>query len=426
MGLDTKVVLDEMNQTWALMKGAMDEAMAEAKKAGAHSGELETQIQRMDGRLDELETSLKRLPRGSAVDPESPEGQLAAEKKRIYFEILRHDGFEALSPEDRQKAKDFKMFKQLLTKEERLAQAESKALAVGDDTTGGFLAPPEYVLDIIKGVQLISPIRGMATVRTTNRRSVQYPVRSGVFAAQWTGETSLRSETAGLSYSMEEIPVYEMYALVIVSEDDLDDTAFDLAGEIADNASEQFAKAEGAAFVVGDGLKKPEGYMNATGIATDLSGTAGTIATAISSGVGSGDGLIKCAFNLKTAYASGASWTLNRKSVGAVRRLMDSQSRYLWEPAFSVGTGSVSAGATILGIPYVEVPDMQDEGASNFPIALGNFKRGCILVDRLDMTIRRLNELFAQQGQVAFLVRKRVGFQVVLPEAIRKYKSNNS
>lgn len=421
MALDTKVILDQMNNNWAILKAEADEAIAEAKKltGGGLSGEALQKIDRLQARLDEVETKLNRpIYGGSATDPDSPKGQEVREKKRVYFEMLRHrEGYAMLSDEDQAVAKKYGMGP--------ITPAERKALSLGDDTTGGFLAPPEYVNDIIKGVQLISPIRGMATIRNTTRRSIMYPVRSGVFAATWVGETSTRSETTGLAYSMEEIPTYEMYAEVIVSEQDLEDSAFDLEAEIRDNAAEQFAKAEGAAFVTGDGQKKPEGYMNAPNIATDLSGNAGTIASAAAGSAGQGDGLVTCAFNLKSAYAQGAQWVLNRQSVGKVRLLKDTQGRYLWEPAYSAGSGVVNA-PSILGIPYVEVPDMANEGASNFPIALGNFKRACILVDRVDMVIKRLNEVYANQGQIGFLVRKRVGFQVVLAEALRKYKSNNS
>lgn len=414
MAVDKKV-LDEIQTVWHTMKGELDDAMAEVKKYGAAGGEMEGKLRKMETRLDELDVKLQRLP--MAMGEQSDGKQEVKEKKRVFFETLRRGSVQALEPEDQELAKKYKIGP--------VGRQEVKALALGDDTTGGFLAPPEFVNDIIEGVQLISPIRGVATVRQTSRRSIMYPVRAGVMAAQWIGETATRTETTGLAVSMEEIPTYEMYAEVLVSEQDLEDSVFDLEGFIRDNITEQFAKAEGAAFVVGDGLKKPEGYMNASGISVDLSGAAGTIASAAAGSPGQGDGLIQCAFNIKTAYAAGAVWTMNRKSVGKVRRLADSQGRYLWEPAYATGTGTVT-GASILGIPYIEVPDMQDEGASNFPIMLGNFKRGAILVDRVDLVFKRLVEKYAEQGQIAIIGRKRVGFQVVLPEAFRKYKSNNS
>jgi HK97 family phage major capsid protein len=121
------------------------------------------------------------------------------------------------------------------------------------------------------------------------------------------------------------------------------------------------------------------------------------------------------------ADAANATLAMNRKTVGAVRKLKDTQNRYLWEPNYQAGTPP-----TILGILYVEMPDMDDIGATKFPIAIGDFKRGYKIIDRIAIQVLRINEKYAEQGQVAFLIRKRVGGQVVLPEAIRKLKSNNS
>lgn len=423
MAVDTKAVMDELNHTFTDFRNSLDEERKEREKLGTGTAETNLKLNAMEKRIDELEIKLKRpiMDLNSATyDPDRPEAREAKRRKDIFVKILRGNGPQFLNDEEKQLARENKMLLR------DLPAQEVKALSLGDDTLGGFLAPPEYVLDIIKGVQLISPIRQIATVKPTTRRSVQYPVRSGVFAAQWVGEVAQRTETSGLAYSMEEITTYEMYAEVIVSEQDLEDTVFDLAQEIQDNATEQMAKAEGAAFTVGDGLKKPEGFMTASGTAIDLSGNAGTIASAAPGAAGQGDGLVAAAYNLKTAYAQGATWVLNRKSLGLVRRLADSQGRYLWDANYSNNTTGGAGGGTILGIPYLEVPDMPDQGASNYPIALGNFKRGYIIVDRVDIVIKRLNEKYAEQGQIAFIVRKRVGGQLVLPEAVRRYKSNNA
>jgi HK97 family phage major capsid protein len=238
------------------------------------------------------------------------------------------------------------------------------------------------------------------------------PTRSGVFSAPWPLVAATRPETTGLTYSMDTIPTFEMYALVMASWQVIEDSAFDLAAQITDEASEAFAVAEGTAFVVGDGQKKPEGFMVAPNVATDLSGSAGAITA---------DSLITFVYNLKSGYAANATLFMNRKTLGVIRGFKDSQNRYLWEPNYQVGQPQ-----TILGIPVAEMPDMDDIGATKFPVAIGNFRRGYQIVDRVTMSLVRLDQVFAQQGMVGFLFRKRVGGQVILPEAIRKLKSNNS
>lgn len=407
--MDAVQLLTELKRTWEQTKETVDQMRLEMQAYQGVTAETEAKFKKQNDRLDELETKMNRTPLISSGSAEDTQNEVR-ERKRIFFETLRRGSISQLDEEDREKAREFKIGP--------VGAKEAKALALGDDTLGGFLAPPEYVTEIIKGVQLISPFRDVARVRQTTRRSVQLPVRSGVFAASWIGETATRTETTGLTYSLEEVPTYEMYAEIIVSEQDLEDSAFDLEGEIRDNAMEQFAKAEGAAFINGDSMKKPEGIATNSNVQSVLSGTAGKINGAAGN---TGGPIITLAYSLKSDYVPGSVFLMRREVQGSVRQLTDSQGRYLWEPNLQVGQP-----ATLLGIPIREMPDLPLEGASNFPIFLGNYKRGYTIVDRVDVVVKRLNEKYAEQGQIAFIVRKRVGGQVVLPEAMWKLKSNNS
>src|SRR6185503_1068125 len=127
-------------------------------------------------------------------------------------------------------------------------------------------------------------------------------------------------------------------------------------------------------------------------------------------------GLIAIWGNLKTVYSKQATWLMNRATIAQIRGLTDSQGRFLWEPGLADGTPP-----NLLGSPYIEVPDMPSTPSATgttFPILYGNIKRGYLVVDRINVVVRRLQEKYAESGQIAYLVRKRVGGQVVLPEAI--------
>jgi HK97 family phage major capsid protein len=143
------------------------------------------------------------------------------------------------------------------------------------------------------------------------------------------------------------------------------------------------------------------------------SGSAATIADAN----GQGDGLINTYYGLKTAYAKNAVWTMNRATIGAVRKLKDSTGRYIWVPGVAN-----AAPNTILDASYVELPDMPDVAAGAFPIAFGDFQKGYRIVDRVLISVLRDPFTQADNGMVKFLARKRVGGAVVLGEAIAKLK----
>lgn len=425
MATDFKELNDQIQTSWSQMKEVIDRQATELKKHEEVSGETKAALEKYNARLDSLEAEQKaaRLATSRPMlgvvngDWRTPSpSQEAAEHKAFFFKMLAV-GMENTDRETGKAFRDMFGVKRGSDLDDKLTmtvniRGEQKALSVGDETAGGYLAPPEFIQDIIKGVQLISPIRPLAQVRQTNRRSVQYPVRSGVFAAKWVSETGTRSETAGLTYSLEEIPNYELYADVLVSDQDLEDAAFNLEQEILDNCTEQFAKAEGAAFVNGSSVGQPEGILTNANITPDTQAASAT-------GNLTAGGLITCWTNLKTVYAKQATWLMNRSLIGQCRSLVDTQGRYLWEPGLADGTPP-----NLLGSPYVEVPDMPNTpttaATTTYPVIYGNIKRGYLIVDRIAVIVRRLQEKYAETGQVAYLVRKRVGGQVVLPEAIRK------
>lgn len=281
--------------------------------------------------------------------------------------------------------------------------AEYKVLAITPDTAGGYLAPVEYVREIIKGVTEMSPFRSLARVRQTAAKSIQVPKRTGQFAAVWVAERGTKSETTGLAYGLEEITAHETHALVDITNQMLEDSAFDLESEIRMEADEQFAVAEGTAFVTGTGVGKPEGFTVASGVTTVASGHA-TLLTS--------DGLISLFYTPKTAYARNGQWVLNRSSISAVRKLKDGVGGYLWQPGIANGVPN-----TILGAPYVEMPDMASIAAGTKPIAFGDFSRGYTIVDRISMEMLRDPYTQATSGAVRFIFRRRVGGQVTNAEA---------
>src|SRR5205823_4437871 len=141
-----------------------------------------------------------------------------------------------------------------------------------------------------------------------------------------------------------------------------------------------FAVSEGAAVVSGSGVGKPFGFLDAgQGIATTSTGTSGSIASAVGA---KADALINLAHAVKTPYAVRGRWLLNRATLGSVRRLVDSQNRYLWEPAVALGMPS-----TIFGYPYTEFPDMPNESANSLSVGFGDWQRAYVMADRFSMSV---------------------------------------
>ena len=160
------------------------------------------------------------------------------------------------------------------------------------------------------------------------------------------------------------------------------------------------------AFLNGNGVGKPTGIFDKTAGA-QIGVTAGS-ATAITA-----DEIIDLFYSLDGAYRREAIWVLNDTTIKAIRKLKDNNGQYLWQPALHEGTFDTLLGKRIFTSPYV--PEI---GAGKKSIAFGDFSFYWI-GDRQGITFRRLNERYAESGQVGFLASKRLDGKLVLPEAIK-------
>lgn len=287
-----------------------------------------------------------------------------------------------------------------------VAPEQAKALSLASDS-GGALAPKDFVAEVIKGQVEFSPVRALARVRPISSTSTDIPKRTGVSAASWVAETGNRADAPGLAYGTVNVPAHELSCLVLLSKQLLEDSVFDLEAELRTEFAEQFGVAEGAAFVAGDGAGKPMGLLTATGVASVDSAAVGEV---------DADTLIELCYTLPEPYARNASWLMKRSTLGAIRKLKDTSGQYLWQPAVAAGQPS-----TLLGYPVFEAKDMPAVAAGAYPIVFGDIRQAYLIVDRVQLEVQRLVELYAGTGQVGFLGRKRVGGMVVLPEAIVKY-----
>ncbi len=382
---DTISKAEKTQREWTKQQDAV-----EAKRA-AQELEWKTQVgeteRKMEARINRAVLGLGGL--GSDVENK---GNLALERK-AYANFLRKGG---------------------------LSADEAKVLTAANDTTGGYLAPPTYVAEIIKAAVLYSPMRDLVTVRQVATGELLQPKRTSSAAATWVAEIGTRSETTNPAWGMLKIPVHELMAEARISMQNLEDSAFNLEEVINQEFSEQFGVSEGLAVVSGTGVGKPLGFLdaNAAGPSTPIDYTVSGGATTIAGASGTqADGLVALFHALKSPYALNARWALNRGSLGKVRLLKDTVGQYLWLPGIAMG-----APPTILGAPYTEVPDMPDQGSGTFPIAFGDWKRAYVLVDRIEMSVTRDPYTVANAGQIKFSARRRVGGQVVLGEALRLLK----
>ena len=404
----------------ALME-RVEQGADELKKIGERTGETEAAIKRINDEWHELEAKRQRPASGNG-QPSSDEDAARQAAKVTAFKSFLKSGIFRMPREQREVLLSSRGadedIQALQSKAMELKQGgEFKAFNIADDTLGGYFVLPDIIQnEIIKTSVLYSPVRDLARVQPTSNNTVEIRYRASTLAAQWVAETGTRSETTGQTYGKKTIPTHEMYAFVLFSRQQLDDEYFDLATDLQADIAEQFGVTEGAGFVTGDGVGKPQGF---------LANVGSTVTAATSTAIVYADA-VKTLMKLKPAYRNSPNckWAVHQDVLSVLRQIVDGNGRPILQ---EYGVSGMVQGwePTILGKPYVECVDMPSAvSGTNRTLAVGDFNKGYRFIDRIQMTTLRLEELYAASGQVGLMVYKRVGGEMVLPEAVAALKQS--
>lgn len=301
-------------------------------------------------------------------------------------------------------------------------EAGVKSFSASTGPDGGFAVPREIDALIARTLADISPIRSIAQVVQTGTAGYRKLVTTGGTPSGWVSETAARPETDTPAFAEIAPPSGELYANPAASQAMLDDAAFDVESWLAGEIAEEFARAEGAAFVGGNGTNRPRGFLNGTPTPQDDAARAfGTLQYVASGADGNfasaapEDRLVDLVHALRPAYRQGASFVMNSSTLARIRKMKSDDGAFLWQPSLAAGQP-----ATLLGYPVVEAEDMPDIGANSLSIAFGNFRAGYLIAERSATTI--LRDPFTNKPFVHFYATKRIGGQVMNSEAIKLMK----
>ena len=283
----------------------------------------------------------------------------------------------------------------------------TNALQVGTDSEGGYLVPDEFERTLIEALEEENIFRRIATVIHSNSGDRKIPVVASKGTAGWIDEEGLYPESDD-SFGQLSLGAYKLGTMIKISEELLNDSAFDMEGYITREFARRIGTKEEEAFFKGDGTGKPLGLLAETGGADIGVTTTGASITA--------DDVIDLYYSLRVPYRKKAKWIMNDSTVSALRKLKDQNGQYLWQPSLVAGTPN-----TILGCEVISSPFMPSIAAGEKAIAFGDYSYYWI-ADRQGRTFKRLNELFATTGQVGFLGAQRVDGKLILPEAIKVLK----
>ena len=362
------------------------EIMAEVKAMRAESEERakdlavkhEGRYTELTGRIDALETRMKRPGQGDRTEDERK-----AEAKKAFFAYLRK-GFDSMAPEER------------------------KALVQG--TEGNYIVPEDLEAEIYRELPSIANIRALCRTMQTNSDRIRKIAMTEVDVGWGVLErgASLTESTIVPSQSYDYVE--DCVGLTKIGEDQLADTNVNLQAYIASSFAEAFAEAEEEAFIAGAGhdSNEPEGILTNASVTRVTCGAVGNPTL---------DDLIDAVYALPAKYHKNATFVMNTTTAKVIRKLKDEYDQYIWQPNAQAGQP-----AMLLGYPVVmqnDVPEIQTSGTEGDIVIFGDFRKGYRIIDRQGMELRRLNELYAESGLVGFRAIRRVGGSVVRTGAFR-------
>ncbi len=280
--------------------------------------------------------------------------------------------------------------------------AAKDALQIGTDSEGGFLVPDEFEKQLIDKLHDENIIRGYATIITTESGDRKIPVVASHGAAAWTDEEAEYTESDD-AFGVVTLGAHKLATIIKVSEELLNDSAFNLETYIASEFVRRMATAEEDAFINGNGTGKPTGLLT-----TGETGITAASATAVTA-----DEVIDLYHSLRTPYRKNAQFIANDSTIKAIRKLKDNTGQYVWQPGLQAGQPD-----TILNRPILTSQHMPEIGAGRKILIFGDLSYYWI-ADRQGRTFQRLSELFAKTGQVGFRVFQRLDGKLILPEAVK-------
>jgi HK97 family phage major capsid protein len=291
-----------------------------------------------------------------------------------------------------------------------------KALTEGTDSEGGHLVPSDWQQQVLRGASAQTGLRSHVTTVPTSRDAVEWPtiegaddIHASAVRRTWVDEQPAEGAAdTEPTFGAIRIPLHTAMLTTKASRNLVEDSAVPFTDILAGLFADEVRLSDEQSFLTGDGVGKPLGLLNTTGVPTVNSGSASSVTA---------DGLLDLFYDLPAQYRSNAIFVMSSATEATVRKLKDGNSQYLWVGGFA------GAPETLLGRPSLSSEFLPAIAAAATPIVFGDFRR-YVVADRVGFSIQRIDgdQQLAEKNQIGFVGRQRVGGRVVQARAFRLQK----
>lgn len=300
------------------------------------------------------------------------------------------------------------IFKWIIEGKESLDAEEYRVLSKAA-SGGGFFVPTDLADQIVRSLRFLpGGVASLArTLSTATGETINIPLNATHGTAAWIAESGAYTPSDE-TITNGTLSAYKAGTKIIVSEELLTDSEFDLSGFISTEFGERIGALGESAFISGDGSGKPTGILDAASAVTVSTLPAGYVTTLAWAG------LATAVFSVPAQYRANMSMLVSDSLWVKLIATPDSTGAPLWNP-------SVASGApdTFAGIPVYSHPNLAAVGANAKSAIVGDFSRAYWIRRVNGVFMQRQNELHSDNGQVGFRAYLRMDGKVVLADALR-------
>ena len=385
--LELKTLVEQGNKQIAALRSELDSVKSADSLTTEKLTRIEADLASTLEAKSALEQKLTALETAQARANVAGKTAETCEHKSAFIDFLRH-------PQDD-------------SRRQALQAAEKKSVNIATPANGGYAVPSQIGTEIARIALDIGPMRQLARVVQVSTSDYSEILDSRSSGYEWVGDAATRNETQAPTIGQIAPTFGDLSASVKVSLGAIEDMAFNVESWLVESLGEKFAAAEGTAFVTGNGANKPTGFLHSQA-------SLDKIASGDAAGLGDdlGDKLIDMIYGLKAEYRPNASFLMSSAVMASVAKIKDVNGRYLLIEPLAAGVAP-----TLIGRPVALDENMPGVEADALPIALGDWKRGYLIADRVGVSV--LTDPYSTTGFLTIKARKRVGGIIRDPNAIK-------
>jgi HK97 family phage major capsid protein len=280
----------------------------------------------------------------------------------------------------------------------------------GTPSSGGYFVPSEWSRTFEEALKAYGPMLDggiTSVIETAGGNPHHYPILNDTGnVGELISEEGGIGESVAPTFSEKLFQAYKISSkLLKVSDEFLQDNGYNAPTVLAKMLGTRIGRYANTLLTTGTGSGQPTGWVTA---AYATAGNRVNMQHGEISAFANFDSLQEIIHTVDPAYRGrGCAWMMadSTAKVLAKTRYVDpngTSNQYLWQPSTVAGQPD-----TLLGYPVIINQAMAALGASNKPILFGDPKQ--YIVRRAGtVVLKRLNELFAGNGQVGFIATLRI------------------